>query len=284
MKACFRIVFLVFVMCITVWSSMVFGGNKKLMTIQKAKDLARRAIVESVIGLKIKSNSLWANRPSDYYDIESKVSAQIKGIEFDKIQYDKDKDIAKAVACIRLGSVQNIIGKNIVFDNARICRVAFATSSPEYMPSLKALRAAELNAYDELAKIIVGENLASKTTTHNFVLKDDIVRTKALAAIWGAELKDFGWDEDVNAFVTLRLNAKWVRDIMGNVVKYSTNYIEVTGHGSPVDDLSDSTGSGQNFIRKNSNVESTSFNIPKAGGTNTDNTEDQPATGGSVLR
>ncbi len=267
------------------------AGNKQLMTIQKAKDLARRAIVESVIGLKIRSNALWANRPSDYYKIESKVAASIKGIKFERIQYDKEKDIAKATAYINVGAVENIIGKDIDYGDIVIRRTAFATSTPTYMPALKALRAAELNAYDEMAKVIVGQDIASESRVKNFVLENDRVRTRVLAAIWGAEVKEFGWTEDGNAFVTLRLNARWVRDVVGQTIQYTEdNYVEVTGYGSPVDDMSDTVNgtSAENFVRKKSSVEAASFDIPTQGqeikGTPAAVVPDpSPDTGGSQL-
>ena len=66
-------------LCLLVMSSGAFGGNKKLMTVKKAKALASRALVESVIGLKIRSNALWASKPDDYNRVESKVMAEIKG-------------------------------------------------------------------------------------------------------------------------------------------------------------------------------------------------------------
>ncbi len=269
-----------------------FAGNRQLMSIQKAKDMARRAIVESVVGLKIRSTALWASRPSDYYKIESKVAAAIKGIKFDQIQYDKEKDIAKATASIQLGSVENIIGKRVDYDDVIIRRTAFATSTPDYMPALNALRAAELNAYDEMAKLIVGQKLQSKSKVKNFVLQSDEVRTKVLAAIWGSEVKEFGWTEDQNAFVTLRLNARYVRDIVGQRIQYTEdNYVEVTGYGSPVDDMADTAGTGgsaENFVRRSSGVEATSFDIPSASGPEikaapSDMYTPGPDTGGSQL-
>jgi hypothetical protein len=263
------------------------------MTIQKAKDMARRAIVESVVGLKIRSNALWANRPSDYYSIQSKVAAAVKGIEFERVQYDKQKDIAKVTASIKVGSVENIIGKQVDFGDMVIKRTAFATSTPAYMDSLNALRAAELNAYDEMAKMIVGQKIASETKVKNFVLESDQVRTKVLAAIWGSEVKEFGWTDDGNAFVTLRLNARWVKDVMDQQIKYTQdNYIEVTGYGSPVDDMEEAIstgGSSENLVRRKSSVEQTSFDIPgpgsdlKAAPEAMEEEATQPETGGSAV-
>lgn len=237
------------------------GGNKKLMSIKKAKVMAQRGIVESVIGLKIKSTSLWTDKNSDVYKIESKVAAAIKGIQFDAPKYDKTKDIAMITAKIRLGSIKNIIGKAIHYDNLVISRVGFATSSREYAPQLAALRAAELNAYDEMAQLIVGQKIKSNTKVKNFVLESDEVKTKTLAAIWGAEVKDFGWEEDGTAFIQLRLNAKYVRDVLGNTFAYTEdNYLEVTGYGASFDELNES--GTESFGTKGQAVDNVIFDIP----------------------
>ncbi|RMD70125.1 MAG: hypothetical protein D6819_05080 [Gammaproteobacteria bacterium] len=280
-------VFSLFVVAAMLAAGAAYAGNKKLMTIQKAKDMARRAIVESVVGLKIRSKALWASRPSDYYKIESKVAAAIKGIQFDTPKYDPEKDVAMVTAHIRLGSVKNIIGKRIDYDDAVITRVAFATSSPQYMPQLNALRAAELNAYDELAKLIVGQKLESKSKVRNFVLESDEVRTKVLAAIWGAEVKDFGWEEDGTAFVTLRLNARYVEDILGQRIKYTgDNYVEVTGYGAPADELSETTGPATVPMVRKSTVEEVTIDIPGGPGEIKAEPEPEsqgPETGGADL-
>ena len=268
----FMIPLALFIQSESLWA----GGNKKLMTIKKAKVMAQRGIVESVIGLKVKSTSLWTDKNSDIYRIESKVSAQIKGIQFESPKYDKTKDIAMITANIQLGSIKNIIGKSIHYDDIVISRVGFATSSKEYAPQLAALRAAELNAYDEMAQLIVGQKIKSNTKVKNFVLESDEVKTKTLAAIWGAEVKDFGWEEDGTAFIQLRLNAKYVRDILGNTFVYSAdNYLEVTGYGATHDELSE-TGN-ESFGVKGNAVEDVTFDIP--GSSQPDN-----SGGGAALR
>ncbi len=257
------------------------AGNKKLMTVKKAKALASRALVESVIGLKIRSQALWASKPDDYNQVESKVTAAIKGINFDTPKYDTEKDIAQATASIRLGNITNIIDKPIQYDDVVISRTAFATSSKQYVPLLSALRAAELDAYDEMAKLIVGQKIKSKTEVNNMILENDEVRTKVLAAIWGAEVVSYGWEEDNNAFVQLRLNAKWVHDIFGQTLDYGdTNYLEVTGHGASVNDLDNSQENAQGFVKGAPIAEEFSFDLPQTG----DKEEpQQPATGGSQL-
>lgn len=252
------------------------AGNKKLVTIKKAKVMAQRAIVESVVGLKIRSESLFANQPSDYNQIQSKVSASIKGIMFDTPKYDTQKDIAMVTAKIRLGSIKTVIGKPIHYDNVVISRVGFGTSSREFQPQLSSLRAAELSAYDEMAQLLVGQKLQSKTTVKDFVLESDEVRTKTLAALWGSEVKDYGWQEDGTAYVTLRLNAKWVKDILGQTTAFGDdNYLEATGYGAMEDNLHEEESFGQQGV----GVEETSFDIP--GASNSGNNEG--GGGASVL-
>lgn len=261
-------------------SSNASAGNKKLMTIKKAKVLAARALVESVIGLKIRSNSLWATKPDDYNRVQSKVAAEIKGINYDTPKYDSEKDIAQVTASIRLGSIKNIIGKPIHYDDVVISRTAFATSSKQYAPLLSALRAAELDAYDEMAKLIVGQKIKSKTEVHNMILENDEVRTKVLAAIWGAEVVKYGWEGD-DAFVQLRLNVKWVRDIFGQTIEYgNSNYLEVTGYGASVNDLEEQADDEQGIVKGAPIAEDFSFDLPESAG---NKETKQPTTGGSQL-
>jgi len=210
-------------------------GGKKLMTVRKAKAVAQRALVESVIGLKLHSNELWTNTSaSDQYQVASETAAQIQGVVFDTPKYDSAKDIAMVTAKIRLGEVQNIIGKPVAYQDVVIARVGFATSSAQFAPQLQALRAAELNAYDEMARLLVGQEISGKTKMRNFVLESDEVRTKTQAALWGAEVADFGWEPDGTAYIKLVLNAKWVSDLLGRTS--AAGVYEVTGYGATHDE------------------------------------------------
>lgn len=210
-------------------------GGKKLLTVRKAKAIAQRALVESVIGLKLHSNELWTDTSAnDQYQVTSETAAQIQGVVFDTPKYDSAKDIAMVTAKIRLGEVQNIIGKPVAYQDLVISRVGFATSSPQFAPQLRALRAAELNAYDEMARLLVGQEISSKSKLRNFVLQSDEVRTKTQAALWGSEVADFGWEPDGTAYVKLVLNAKWVSDILGR--SNASGVYEVTGYGATHDE------------------------------------------------
>lgn len=218
--------------------SGVQAGSKKMMTINAAKVVAERAIIESVIGLKIRSEEKVEDMVAAHVTIESKTAAAIKGVEFSDIVYDPAKDIAKVTAQIQVGKVQNIIGRRIDYGNTLVQRVGFATSTPEMAGPLKALRAAEMDAYKELAKKIVGFKLMSGTTVENYVLKSDDIKTKMMAAIYGAELTGYRWDDGGDAYVKLSLSTHRVEDILGQRLDYQGEMVTVEGMGAQVDDFS----------------------------------------------
>lgn len=217
----------------------VIAGNKKLMTIKAAKTVAERAIVESTVGLKIRSQMSVVDMVAQHYPVDSKTMAAIKGIEYEEAIYDSEKDIARVIATIRVGSIENIAGISSNYKDLVIRRVGFGTSTPESAGALKAMRAAEIDAYEQLARQIVGLKLKSETSVENFILKSDVVKTKVLAAIWGAELKEYWWDKEGDAHVSLTLKLGFVEDILGQKLNYQgKEVIEVEGTGAQVDDFS----------------------------------------------
>ena len=222
------------------------AANKKLMTVKGAKTVAQRAIVESVIGLKVKSESEVQDMVSQSYTIDAKTAAAIKGVEYTDIIYDRDKDIAQVTAQIRVGRVSNIIGKRIDYGDQVIRRVGFATSTPSMAAPLKAMRAAELDAYAQLAEQIVGLKLRSETSVEDYILRSDEIKTKMMAAIYGAEMVGYRWDEEGDAYVTLKLNVHEVEDVLGQRLDYQGDTIEVEGAGASQDDFNQ-TRNGSSF-------------------------------------
>jgi hypothetical protein len=217
------------------------AGNKKLMTVNAAKVIAERAIVESVIGIKVRSQERVEDLVAQEVTIDSKTAAAIKGIEYTDVIYDPQKDIAQVEASIQLGRVSNIVGKNIDFGGKKIRRVGFATSTQEMAGPLRALRAAEMDAYKQLAKIVIGFEIDSRTSVRDYILESDSVRAQMMAAIYGAELVGYRWDEGGDAYVTMRLRVGDVRDALGQRIKYDNEVIEVEGVGAQHDDFNTST-------------------------------------------
>ncbi len=233
-------------------SSIGFAGNRQLMSEKMAEQDLKRNIVEMVIGYKVKSEGQFGLTETPEYKIKEKAGALIKGIHVEKMIYDKEKDIAFCTGYIDLGDVINVVGERMSFKNVRVRGYGFGTMTPSSKPPLMALRAALLNAYDEMAAKIVGERISSYSEAENFILTKDINKSKVCAAIYGAYIpnididdpnRGWGWDESGNAFVKLRLDVRKVRDILGQNIRYTgPNVVEVIGRGAQTDELSTPQG------------------------------------------
>ncbi len=224
-----------------VGTTIAVAGNKKIMSTRAARVLAERAIVESVYGLKIRSTEEVVDMVAANFvgKTESKTSAEIQGIKIEEVVYDAEKDIAQATASISIDKITNIDGQELDLKGKTFKRVAFATSTPANAGPLRALRAAELDGYKNLVKTVVGFTLESKTTVENYILTSDIVKVKVMATTYLADLVDYGWDEEGNAFVKFRVTKKDIEDILGASIPGVDDVIEVEGHGAQVDDYSE---------------------------------------------
>jgi hypothetical protein len=225
--------------CVGVMAPATWSGNKRIMTIRAAKVMAERAIVESIYGLKLRATEEVKDMiPASFEgSTETKTQAEIKGIQYDEIVYDQEKDIAKVTASVTLDTITNIDGKTMNLKNKVFKRVGFATSTPEMAGPIRALRAAELDAYKQLIKQIVGFTLESQTKVENYMLKSDLVKTKVLATLYLAELKDYGWDKYGDAYVKMELKVSDISEILGEGIIGGAPVIEVEGQGSQEDDF-----------------------------------------------
>ncbi len=216
------------------------AGNKRIMTITAAKVLAERGLIESVYGMKVRSTEEVENMVAAKFvgKTETKAKAFMKGIKFEEVLYDPEKDLAKVTASVRLESITNIDGKTVNLGNKVFKRVAFSTSTPSLAGPLKALRAAEVDAYKQLAKRIVGFTLESHTTINNYILTSDEVKVKVLATCYLADVSDFGWNESGDAYVKMSLNISEVSNMLGEKVIGEEGVLEVEGQGAQEDDFS----------------------------------------------
>jgi len=220
-------------------ASYSFAGNKRIMSIRAAKVLAERALVESVYGLKLRATESVENMVAASFEgsTESKTKSMIKGITYIDVVYDEASDIAKVTAEVTLPSITNIDGVEMDLHNKTFRRVGFATSTPSQAGPLQAMRAAELDAYKQLIKQVVGFQLESETSVENFMLKSDSVKTKVMATIYMAELVEYGWDDHGDAYVDLQLNLDEVNAMLGDVVQGQGVFIQVEGQGAQENDF-----------------------------------------------
>lgn len=216
------------------------AGNKRIMSIMAAKAVAERAIVESVYGLKLRSTEEVTDMVATNYvgKTDSKTSALISGVTFEDVVYDGNKDIAQATAVVSVGELTNIDGVTVDFNDKQFKRVGFATSTQSNAGPLKALRAAELDAYKQLIKSVIGFKLESNTSVENFILKSDQVKVKVMATLYTADVTDYGWTDGGDAYVKMQLNLKEFSELIGDTVTDVENEIyEVEGMGAQQDDF-----------------------------------------------
>ena len=216
---------------------------KKLNSINCAKVLAERNIVETVYGLKLRFTEEVNNilEGSFQGSVETKTGKRsIKGIEFEPVKYDAAKDIAQATATLKLSNIADIVDKekfNIdKFPDKVIKRTAFATSSPDKARKIAAIRAAEIDAYKNLYKKIGGFTLESNTKVENFVLKSESVKASVIGALMGADFMGFSWEgegDDAIVTVKLRINAKELSEMLGEkIIDFDKEFIEAEGQGA----------------------------------------------------
>lgn len=236
------------------------AGNKKLMSIKMAKQDLKRNIMESIVGYKVKSSGQYGLTEDAKYQVETKANAVLKGVQVDECVYDKGKDVAICYGHVDLGTVQNILGDYNVYKGVTIYSMGLGSMTESARPALKALRAAMLNAYDEMATVLVGETISSSSSMENFVLTSDSNRSKLCAAVYGAHIpqhsvkfgkKGWGWDEEGDAYVVLQLDVEKVKDLLGNTLRYKgENIVEVMGMGSMSDELSEDQSESETVARK----------------------------------
>ncbi len=261
MRRIFPKILMLCLLAIFVAGQALAQGNKQLMSEKMAEQDLKRNLVEAVIGFKVKSETEFGLTEDAKYRADTKAAAVIKGVKVDKRIYDKEKDICLVFGHIDLGDIINVLGERVSFKDVRVESFGFGTMTEASRPALRALRAAQVNAYDEMAALLVGEKILSTSTTENFVLTKDSNRAKVCAAVFGAYVpnpgvnaanRGWGWDETGNAFLRLEMDVRKVRDLLGNLIKYKgENILTVTGRGAQKDELSDvQSGDGKvNLVR-----------------------------------
>lgn len=221
----------------------VLAGNDRLMAIKQAEMVACRALVESVYGVKVRTSSEVKDLVNGIFEgsAESKTIGTLSGYTLDKI-YDEDKGVAKVTASISLKQVGELTGLTFPDPEKKIRRIGFSTIKADMRRAIGALRAAELDAYGQLAEQIVGMEVEGKSTVRNMVLQSDTIKAKVVAALFMTEMVDYGWSKDGDAHMTLQINTDDVAKLIGEKLSV-TGVVKVTGNGAAIDDYKTSVDS-----------------------------------------
>ncbi|MES9858624.1 MAG: hypothetical protein ABW166_18765 [Sedimenticola sp.] len=238
----------------------VNAGSAKLMAVKAAKASAERGIMESLAGLKVRSKEEFEDQFRHNVTIDTKSAALIKGVEFTEIIYDKEKGVAQVTARLNANKVKAVLGDIVDYKGKAITRIGFGASNATAAKPLLALRAAELDAYKEMAKRIIGAEMTSKTKVKNFLTTSDKIRINIMAAIYGSEVEAYGWEGD-DAFVTIKMAVGHIRDVLGQDIEHEGEIIRVTGYGTMVDDYDPDAGDGVAAVQQVRVIEK-SINMP----------------------
>lgn len=230
--------FIILICTLSFASQYVQAGNKRLMSITSAKTVARRALTETIHGLTLESTESVINMVATNIQVktETKTLEPLKGVTFDEPIYREGDDIAYITAYVNLPSISSIDGRVINLQNKVFKRVGFATSTQKSSHFLKALRAAEIDAYLQLTKRILGMRIKGKTTVDNYILTSDIIKSKVKAMIFLAEFIRCGPDKYGNAFVDMQLNVNYASTVLGETIEGGP-FIKVRGQGAVEDDF-----------------------------------------------
>lgn len=217
-------------------ASPVWAGNDSLMAVKQAEIVACRALVESVYGVKVRSSSEVKDLVNGIFEgsAETKTVGTLRGYKLDKV-FDEERGVAKVTATISLQQVGELTGMTFPNPEKEIRRIGFSTIRADMKGSISALRAAELDAYGQLAEQIVGMDVEGKSSVRNMILQSDSIKAKVVAALFMTEMVSYGWSKDGNAYITLRINVDDVAMILGEKLSVS-GVIEATGNGAAVND------------------------------------------------
>ena len=213
----------------------VLAGNDKLMATKQAELVACRGLVESIYGVKVSSSSEVKDLVNGIFEgsADSKTIGTLRGYKLDEM-FDEEKGVARVTASITMKQVGELTGLTFPDPEKEIRRVGFSTVRADRRGSIRALRAAELDAYSRLAERILGLNLESKSSVRNMVLQSDTIKAKVVASLFFSEMVGYGWDKDGNAHMTIKINLDDLAKILGQK-PVTTGVVEVTGNGAAID-------------------------------------------------
>jgi hypothetical protein len=214
----------------------VCAGNDRLMAIKQAELVACRAVVESVYGVKVRTTSEVKDLVNGIFEgsAESKTVGTLRGYKLDKV-FDEEKGVAKVTASISLKQVGELTGLTFPDPEKEIRRIGFSTIKAEMKGAISALRAAELDAYGQLAEQIIGMEVEGKSSVRNMVLQSDSIKARVVAALFMTEMVDYGWNKDGDAHMTLQINTDDVAKTLGEKLNV-TGVVKVTGNGAAIND------------------------------------------------
>lgn len=190
MKSRRMCLFLVLCACSTWQLAKGSDAIRKLKSIRAAEESARRSLIETLKGVKITSTAqafLLADVITGQFEIETEVDVDFSHVKYLESSYDHDADIAAVVAEVGREDIERILGRKLTVAIQSIRRIGFGTSSTGGAAHIQALRAAEVDAYRQLAEYLNGLEVTGNTTVRDYVVEYADVRADFVSTLYGAQ-------------------------------------------------------------------------------------------------
>ena len=229
-------------MLMAMFTTQSLRADNRVAALKAARALALRNLVETFYGTKLRFiDEADGADASQYFSITMTKSGRLtlRGVEYIE-KYDPSTGIAQVTAELPLIKMADIIDP-ARFDLKKnpdmvIRRTAFAAATPQAAGKVAAFRAAEIDAYKKLYKLICGFKLSSETKVKNSMLISDKVKTSVTGALLGAKIYGIGWEgegKDAIAVVKLRLDKKELEHALGSkIVGGEEEYIDAKGRAA----------------------------------------------------
>ena len=199
-------------------------AQAKLMAKRAAQADAYRNLSEQVMGFRLTSETFVKDFVSQNDTIRTRLDTFIKGIEIINFRYEDD-GTCEVTVVLRQAELEKILGRRLARQYGDITAYGYgvppppepvvATPAPAPAPAvpewatrvirvtgsgvapesgsaaqkkLMAKRAAQVDAYRNLAEQIKGVRIDAETTVENFMTKDDTIQTNVNTFIRGAKV------------------------------------------------------------------------------------------------
>jgi hypothetical protein len=121
-----------------------------------------------------------------------------------------------------------------------VCCIAFVQGAAaekvvqsESQAKLMARRAAIEDGYRQIAEIVYGIRLDSRTTVRDFVTQEDVINSRVRGVIMAARVMGTEYDPDGMCKVKMEVRVRELQKALGRKFAYPSDRIRVVGTGAP---------------------------------------------------
>ncbi len=206
----------------------------RLAAEEVARQDAYRKLIERIYSLSLDARTDVYDLVLDSRVIKTAVSHRLKGVkDVDKRYYDDCrveiavkvtvrevletiektyKEVKKGRRLVSRETIEDVKRKNRDKDIIAVGRGALKGS--EGLEKIRAMRAAEVDCYERIARRVFGLELAADTTVRDFVLESDAILTKVSATLRGVKFVNYDFFDDGTCAATGQIKIREVVEVL----------------------------------------------------------------------